>query len=153
MGQGIIGQSKSIEYSTPLEIVEPLIKEYNLTKDVCASSLNCKLPDYWTKDDNALLKQWTGNCWLNPPFNRELGKWVKKAHSETIKNGGTKVCLIPVRSNTKWWAEVSKDAEIRFINGEVNFNNEVRGLWLPLCILIFGELANVGKFSIINYRK
>jgi phage N-6-adenine-methyltransferase len=153
MGQGIIGQSKSIEYSTPLEIVEPLIKEYNLTKDVCASSLNCKLPDYWTKNDNALLKQWTGNCWLNPPFNRELGKWVKKAHSETIKNGGTKVCLIPVRSNTKWWAEVSKDAEIRFINGEVNFNNQVRGLWLPLCILIFGELANVGKFSIINYRK
>lgn len=152
MGQGTIGQSNSIEYSTPLAIVEPLIKEFGITKDVCASQTNHKLPDYWTKEDNALTKDWDGNCWMNPPFSRDLSKWVRKAHIEAKVNGGTKVCLIPVRSNTKWWADVCKDAEIRFINGEVNFNNEERGLWLPMCIVIFGEKANVGRFSVINYR-
>ena len=130
MGTEIIGESKSIEYSTPLKIVEPLIKEFNITRDVCASFENHKLPDYWTKEDNALIKTWKGNCWMNPPFSRDLNKWVRKAYAETygLDGSGTKVCLIPVRSNTKWWAEVSPKSEIRFINGEVNFNNEERGV-------------------------
>tara|TARA_R110000824_G_scaffold300375_1_gene488399 strand:- start:163 stop:657 length:495 start_codon:yes stop_codon:yes gene_type:complete len=152
MGQERIGKSNSIEYSTPIEIVKPLIDEFGLTKDVCASSENYKLPNYWTKEDDALKKDWKGNCWMNPPFSRELNKWVRKACSETTRFGGTKVCLVPVRSNTKWWAEVSIKSEIRFINGEVNFNNEERGLWLPMCIIIFGEQAKAGTFSIINYR-
>ena len=150
VGRGIVGKSKKTEYSTPPKIVEPLIKEFNITKDVCASSENHKLPDYWTKEDDALAKTWEGNCWMNPPFGRHISKWVRKAYSEA--SNGTKVCLIPVRSNTKWWAEVSPNSEIRFINGEVNFNNEPRGLWLPMCIIIFGEQAKVGTFSIIDYR-
>ena len=89
---------------------------------------------------------------MNPPFDRNLSKWVKKAHNEAIINGGTKVCLIPVRSNTKWWSETMIDAEIRFINGEVNFNDESRGLWMGVCIVIFGEKANKGTYSFIDYR-
>ncbi len=150
VGRGIVGKSNKIEYSTPPKIVEPLIKEFNITKDVCASSKNHKLPDYWTKEDDALTKTWNGNCWMNPPFGRQISKWVRKAYSES--GNGTQVCLIPVRSNTKWWAEVSPNSEIRFINGEVNFNNEPRGLWLPMCIIIFGEQAKIGTFSIIDYR-
>lgn len=146
-------KSNSIDYSTPLKIVEPLIKEFSLTKDVCADENNYKLPDYWTKEDDALSKSWRGNCWMNPPFDKNINKWVRKACNDAEEFGGTKVCLIPVRSNTKWWAEVCQKAEIRFINGEVNFNNEPRGLWLPMCIIIFGEMANIGKFSVINYRK
>lgn len=69
-----------------------------------------------------------------------------------IDKRGTKVCLIPVRSNTKWWAELSIQSEIRFINGEVNFNNEKRGLWMGMCIMIFGEHAKKGTFKIIDYR-
>ena len=87
---------------------------------------------------------------MNPPFNRYLGKWVRKAHSE--RYSGTKVCLFPVRANTKWWAEVCVDSEIRFINGEVNFNDEPRGLWAAMCIMIFGEQAKTGTFSVIDYR-
>ena len=153
MGQGTIGKSDGIEYSTPLGLIEPLIKEFNLITDVCASDKNHKLPKYWTKEDNALNKAWEGNCWMNPPFSRDLNKWVRKACNDARKYKGVKVCLVPVRSNTKWWDEVTQFAEIRFINGEVNFNDEERGLWLPMCIMIFGEKANVGTFSTINYRE
>lgn len=152
LGKNTEFKSDSIEYSTPLKIVNPLIKEFGLTKDVCASELNHKLDDYWTKEDNALAQFWQGNCWMNPPFCKDLNKWVKKACGDAEQFGGTKVCLIPVRSNTKWWAEVSMKAEIRFINGEVNFNDAERGLWLPMCIIIFGEKAKVGTFSVLNYR-
>lgn len=150
IGMGVVGKSRSIEYSTPLKIVNPLIEEFSLTRDVCASKDNYKLDDYWTIEDDSLSKTWKGNCWMNPPFNRYLGKWVRKAHSE--RHDGTKVCLFPVRANTKWWAEVCIDSEIRFINGEVNFNDEPRGLWAAMCIMIFGEQAKVGTFSVIDYR-
>ena len=166
MGTGVVGESKHIEYSTPLGIVNPLIKEFEITRDVCASEENYKAPDYWTKEEDALSKKWDGNCWMNPPFGRDLKKWVKKAYSETyivtqkdiFTSGssyinGTKVCLLPVRSNTKWWSEIIMDSEVRFINGEVNFSNKKRGLWLPMCIVIFGEKAKIGKFSVINYRE
>lgn len=146
-------ESKNVEYSTPLPIIRPLIREFKITKDVCANKENHKLPDYWSKEDDALTKDWVGNCWINPPFDRNLQKWVRKAHKESQINGGTKVLLIPVRSNTKWWAETMPDAEIRFINGEVNFNDEKRGLWMGMCIIIFGEQAKKGTHSIIDYRK
>ena len=94
IGMGVVGVSKSIEYSTPLKIVNPLIKEFSLTRDVCASKDNYKLKEYWTIDDDALTKTWEGNCWMNPPFNRNLGKWIQKAHYE--RHSGTKVCLFPV---------------------------------------------------------
>ena len=151
VGMGTVGFSRSIEYSTPRAIVDPLINEFDLTFDVCASDKNYKLSNYWTIKDDAFLKKWDGNCWMNPPFNRYLGNWVRKAHSE--RHSGTKVCLFPVRANTKWWAEVCCDSEIRFINGEVNFNNEPRGLWAAMCIMIFGEQAKKRTFSVINYRK
>ncbi len=152
MGTQVVGKSDSVEYSTPLKLISPLISEFNLTIDVCASELNHKLPEYYTKQDNALAMNWVGNCWMNPPFSNDLNKWVHKACNDALLFGGTKVCLIPVRSNTKWWAEICTSAEIRFINGEVNFNDEVRGLWLPMCIMIFGDKAKKGTFSVLNYR-
>jgi len=145
-------KSKQIEYSTPINLFKPLAEEFNLEIDVCASPNNAKLDTYWTIEDDALKQNWIGNCWMNPPFGRHIGKWVKKAWEDSKKFGGTKVCLVPVRSNTVWWNEVIHDAEIRFIIGEVNFNNEKRGLWLPMCILIFGERAKKGHFSTINYK-
>jgi phage N-6-adenine-methyltransferase len=145
--------SNAIEYSTPVSLFEPLSLEFNLQIDVCASKKNAKLDNYWTIEQDALKQDWIGNCWMNPPFSRNLNKWVKKACRDSNEFGGTKVCLVPVRSNTKWWAEVVKFAEIRFIIGEVNFNEAERGLWLPMCILIFGEQANVGRFSTITYTK
>jgi site-specific DNA-methyltransferase (adenine-specific) len=89
---------------------------------------------------------------MNPPFNKELKKWVIKAKDESIKHHSIVCCLIPVRSNTIWWKDVSKYAEIRFIIGEVNFSNLKRGLWLPMCLMIFGT-RKMGQFSVINYKE
>jgi phage N-6-adenine-methyltransferase len=144
-------KSKNIAYSTPLSLFNPLNEEFKFDLDVCADKMNYKCKNYFTEQDNALSKDWRGNCWMNPPYDRNLNKWVRKAREETIKFGGTKVCLIPVRSNTKWWNEVINDGEVRFIIGEVNFNNEPRGLWLPLCLVIFGEMASVGTFKTLVY--
>ncbi len=132
--------SKSVEYSTPIEIVEPLIKEFNIILDVCASGDNNKCSKYYTKYQDSLNRDWhkVGNCWMNPPWSRELKKWVEKAYEES-KKGITVVCLLPVRSNTIWWHKLIIDtkAEVRFLKGEIKFNGMDRGLWLPCAIVIF----------------
>lgn len=144
-------KSNGISYSTPMSLFLPLMQEFNFVLDVCADDKNHKCDIYFTEETDALKQDWVGNCWMNPPFSRDINKWVRKAHSETKKFGGTKVCLIPVRSNTRWWNEIVNDAEVRFIIGEVNFNDEPRGLWLPMCLLVFGDMAKVGTFNTVIY--
>lgn len=146
-------KSNSVEYETPDSIFLPLKNEFGLKVDLAASEKNHKLEKFYSIENDAFKYDWNENSWLNPPFNKELKKWIIKAHDDSLKFGNTIVVLIPVRSNTKWWNYVVKDAEIRFITGEVSFNNEKRGLWLPICILIFGKQANIGKFSCFEFNK
>lgn len=133
-------KSKSVEYSTPIEIVEPLKKEFNLQLDVCATNHNNKCKKYFTKEQDGLKLDWNkyGNCWMNPPWSRELKKWVAKAYEESQK-GITVVCLLPVRTNTIWWHKyiIDTKTEVRFLKGEIKFNGMEKGLWLPCAIVIF----------------
>lgn len=134
-------KSKSVEYSTPLEIFNPLKEEFMIALDVCASKENNKCPTYFTKEEDCLIQDWSkyyGNAWMNPPWGRGMQKFVRKAREESFK-GKTIVCLLPVRSNTKWWHEciIDTKTEVRFLKGEIKFNGLPRGLWLPCAIVIF----------------
>ncbi len=133
-------KSKSEEYETPKEIFESLQREFNLQLDVCATRENTKCKKFYDKEDNALIQDWWrfGNFWMNPPFGRQLKKWVQKAYEESQK-GVTGVCILPVRSNTLWWHKyiIDTKVEVRFLKGEIKFSNHKRGLWLPFAIVIF----------------
>jgi len=130
-------KSKSSEYETPDEIFIPLQKEFDLKLDVCATKENAKCKRYFTKDDDALTKSWNINFWMNPPFGRNLKKWVQKAYEES-KKGVIGVLLLPVRSNTIWWHKyiIDTKAEVRFLKGEIKFKGMINGLWLPFAIII-----------------
>ena len=140
IGKKINFKSDSTEYETPSSIFEPLQKEFNIVLDVCASKENNKCDLFFTKEEDAFTKDWNvyGNFWMNPPFGRDLKKWVKKAYGESQK-GVIGICLLPVRSNTLWWHKciIDTGAEVRFLKGEIKFNNCERGLWLPFAIIIF----------------
>ncbi len=154
MGIGKINNFKSekIVYSTPIKLFNVINQEFNFGLDVCALPENAKCPKYFTPEQDGLTQDWKGVCWMNPPFNNALKKWVIKARDESIKHKSLICCLIPVRSNTIWWKNVCKDAEIRFIIGEVNFNDLERGLWLPMCLMIFGTDKS-SQFSYIDYKQ
>lgn len=132
--------SASQEWSTPPSIFVPLDKEFNFVLDVCATKENTKVPMfYYTKEDDALSKDWVGHCWMNPPFN-ELGKWVKKASLEGARPMTWVICLLPARTNTNWWHEyVMKASEIRFVIGRPKFNDSTHGLPQPLAVVVFGR--------------
>lgn len=154
MGIGKINNFKSDKtvYSTPIALFQVIDKEFRFDLDVCALPENAKCKNYFAPEVDGLKQDWRGSCWMNPPYDKELKKWVLKARLESQKHGSLVCCLVPFRGNTVWFRDVCMDAEIRFIIGEVNFNDLERGLWLPMCLMIFGS-KNAGRFSYIDYKK
>jgi site-specific DNA-methyltransferase (adenine-specific) len=134
-------KSKSGEYETPNEIVEPLKKEFDLELDVCATRENTKCEFFFTKEDDAFSKEWNKNFWMNPPFSKDLKKWVQRAYKQSLKHKVIGVLILPVRSNTNWWHKyiIDTKAEVRFLKGETKFVGHKRGLWLPFAIVIFNS--------------
>jgi len=129
--------AKSVEYNTPDNIYEPLNKEFGFTLDVASTHENAKCERHYTAAEDGLKQQWSGVCWMNPPYGRVMQKWVRKAHAEW-KRGCCVVALIPARTNTGWWHDCIQDiATVRFIRGEVAFKGFERGLWMPMCVVIW----------------
>ena len=86
------------------------------------------------KKNNGLAQTWVGNIWMNPPYGREIGAWMKKA-SETK---GLVVCLVPARTDTKWWHDYAMKAkEIRFVRGRLHFGDSKNSAPFPSAVVIF----------------
>lgn len=116
--------SASNEWATPQPLFDVLNEEFHFGLDTAASGLNHKTPIYFSEAQDALTQSWLGNkgaVWCNPPYGREIGKWVQKAWSSS-QEGKTTVVLTFARTDTKWWHEWAMKAdEMRFIQGRVHF--------------------------------
>ena len=138
--------SKTSEWETPQDLFDYLDVEFNFTLDVCATVSNAKCKKFFTLKDNGLSKSWAGErCWLNPPYGREIGKWMQKA-CETGNKGGLVVCLIPARTDTKWWWDWVLAGEITFIKGRLRFGNAPSSAPFPSAVVVFRGLSVVTKW-------
>ena len=86
--------SKTDLHATPQTFFDLVNAEFGFTLDVCANAENAKCADYFTVETNGLAQDWIGVCWMNPPYGREIGAWMRKAY-ETSLQGSTVVCLVP----------------------------------------------------------
>jgi len=82
----------SVEWETPQDFFRTLDKEFHFTLDVCATNKNAKCSHYFSIHENGLLQRWTGTCWMNPPFNKSMSKWMAKAW-ESAQEGTTVIAL------------------------------------------------------------
>ena len=129
--------SLSCEWATPQWLFDELNEEFCFTIDVCATIENAKCDKFYYR--NSLEKKWNGRCWLNPPYGREIGLWIKKAY----ESKALVVALLPSRTDTKWWHDyVMKAKEIRFIKGRLKFGNSKNFAPFPSCIVIFNGGLN-----------
>ena len=130
-------KSNSIEWPTPRDIFEPLDREFHFTLDVCATAENTKCIRFFSPEKNGLNQNWSGVCWMNPPYGRAMIPFLKKAVMEKA-NGVITVALIPARTNTAWWHDlVWPNSEVRFVRGRPKFGDSKHGLPQPLAICIF----------------
>lgn len=88
MNTEVMFSSQTDLWATPQELFDKLNAEYHFTLDVCALPENAKCERYFTPDIDGLKQEWTGVCWCNPPYGREIGKWVEKAYNSAKSGGG-----------------------------------------------------------------
>jgi phage N-6-adenine-methyltransferase len=123
--------------------------EFHFSLDVCATEETAKCRRYFTKEDDALSMEWSGVCWMNPPYGRKIGVWLKKAYESTISNDATVVCLIPARTDTAWWHDyVMKANEIRFIRGRLKFGDAKNSAPFPSAIVVFQPFSPPMGFEV-----
>ena len=142
--------SRTEEWETPSYVFLSLNKEFSFQVDVCATSENAKCSVYFDKSVDGLKREWSPfRCWMNPPYGRNISAWMKKAFEES-QRGALVVCLIPSRTDTKWWHQwVMRSAEIRFVSGRISFGNSKQSAPFPSCIVIYyPELENPYKLSV-----
>lgn len=128
--------SKSSEWGTPIELFKELDREFHFDLDVCATPQNAKCKKYFTEIEDGLTQNWEGVCWMNPPYGRQIHKWVKKAAESKTKV----ICLLPSRTDTAWWHDYCiKYGNIRFLRGRIKFDGAKHGAPFPSAIVIFGS--------------
>ena len=131
--------SQTAEWATPQSLFDTLNEQFHFTLDPCATSENTKCKRYFTKADDGLAQPWVGRVFMNPPYGREIGKWVKKAYEQSQSNAEIVVCLLPARTDTRWWHDYCLKGEIQFVRGRLKFGDAKNAAPFPSVIVCFSK--------------
>lgn len=135
-------KSKTVEWATPQAFFDRLNHEFGFTIDVCATAENAKIPHFYSEEIDGLSQVWTGTCWMNPPYGRQIADWVEKA-AMSAQAGATVVCLVPARTDTRWFHELCLPrGEIRFVKNRLYFGNGKERAPFPSMLVIFRPPAD-----------
>lgn len=151
-GHATLMSRASDEWATPEEffsVVAALYGPFDL--DAAADAANTKVPGaYFTIEDNALMQSWgVGNVvWLNPPYSK-IRAFMKKAAWEGRNRAARVVCLVPARTDTRWWHETTPYArEVLLIKGRLKFGGAASAPF-PSALVVFE--AYDGQVAIRNW--
>ena len=123
----VLFSSISQHYETPIALYEELDRQFHFNDDPCSIGNGI----------DGLLRSWGSSTYVNPPYGRNIDKWIMKAYQES-QLGKVVVCLIASRTDTKWWHDYAmKATEIRFLRGRLKFGGAKGNAPFPSCILVF----------------
>ena len=138
MNNDLMFSSKTDQWATPQAFFDRLDARFHFETDVCALPDNAKCKRYYTPEMDGLKQEWSGVCWMNPPYGREIGKWVRKAYESARDNSATVVCLLPARVDTQWFHDyILPNANIEFIRGRIKFGGASSSAPFPSMIVVF----------------
>ena len=125
-------------WATPQDFFDELNEEFEFTLDPFATPDNAKCAKFFTKEQDGLKQDWSGErVFCNPPYGRAIGAWVKKCHDEAQK-GTLVVMLIPARTDTSYFHDyIYHKAELRFIRGRLKFGGASQGAPFPSMVVIY----------------
>jgi phage N-6-adenine-methyltransferase len=116
-----------MDWCTPQDFFDRLNEEFGFVLDAAATDKTAKCTLYYTPETDGLSQSWDrgGAVFCNPPYGREIGKWVKKAYEEA-RGGGVRRCTAYSRSNRYdlFHDYIYGKAEIRFVRGRLRFTDD-----------------------------
>lgn len=139
MNKDLMFSSKDMTWSTPQDFFDTLNEEFFFPLDPCASIDTAKCDKFYTEIEDGLTKDWAGEkVFCNPPYGRQIKKWVKKYYEEGMKDGTTVVMLIPARTDTTYFHDyIYNKSEVRFIKGRLKFGGCKDPAPFPSMLVIF----------------
>ena len=144
MNNAVMFSRATDEWATPRETFKALDREFCFGLDAAARSENALCPRwlYSALDVNWSELAWGHPIWLNPPYS-QCRQFIAKAALEA-RRGATVVCLVPSRTDTRWWHEhvwegsgPRPGVEVRFIKGRLKFGNSENSAPFPSVVIIF----------------
>lgn len=133
MNREAMFSSKTDLWETPQDFFDELDQEFHFQTDVCALPENAKCKNFYTPEQDGLAQEWSGSCWCNPPYGRQIAKWVRKAS----ESKATTVMLIPARTDTAWFHDyIYGKAEVRFVRGRLRFSGAEHNAPFPCMVVI-----------------
>ena len=128
-----------MDWATPQAIFDELDHgeyQFHFDLDACATKESAKCKNFIGPDQDALSMDWPGkSVFMNPPYGREVKKWIQKAYDESQK-GKTVVCLLASRTDTTWFHDLCAKGEIHFFKGRIKFDGK-NSAPFPSMIVIF----------------
>ena len=134
-------KKKSMEWTTPGKLFKELDNEFNFTLDPCSTHSNALCFKHYTIEEDGLNQDWSNEIvFMNPTYGREISKWIKKAYLESLNNA-TVVCLLPCRTDTRYWHEyiLMYAKEIRYIKGRLKYGNSKINAPFSSAIVVFSS--------------
>ena len=118
--------SASVEWGTPQAFFDRLDEEFGFGLDACASKENAKCAKYIDQGRDSLSTEWSVGdglmVWMNPPWGRQIGLFLRRAYEQSQRHGLTVVCLVPASTDTRWWRDwIWKAEEVRLVTGRLHF--------------------------------
>ena len=128
------------DWETPAAFFAEVSRDYGpFNLDVCATTENAKCNIFLTPEQDGLKMLWFGVCWMNPPYGREISKWMGKAVKEAVEGNVVRVvCLVPARTDTAWWHDfVVPYGRVKFLRGRLKFEGAKNCAPFPSALVIF----------------
>ena len=141
---------KTDEWSTPRDFFRALDVEFCFLLDAAATRENRLCAEYRGPDHlrpecrSGLVFDWAESTYCNPPYSM-CRAFIAKAAQEA-RRGCTVVCLVPSRTDTRWWHDEVYDAhtrqyrpgvEVRFVKGRLKFGGSTNSAPFPSVVVIF----------------
>jgi phage N-6-adenine-methyltransferase len=135
----VMTSSKDLTWATPQAWFDYLDLEFDFTLDPCCTHETAKCSKHFTPAENGLTQSWEEETvFMNPPYGKEVGLWMKKAYEEARDNLALVVCFVRASVDTEWWRRYAARAtEIRFPKGRVTFAGAETAAPFPVAIVIF----------------
>lgn len=127
----VLFSSKTEEWATPQDLFDALSDEFGpFDLDPAATKENAKCERFFTREmdglSDELSQEWAGRVFLNAPYGRAMLQWMRKAWIASQTTAEIVVCLVPARTDTRWWHEYvsrANPADVRLLRGRLRFGD------------------------------
>lgn len=138
----VLYSSDSEEWYTPPHIIERVVSLFgSIDLDPCSNPGAPRVPaaGHFTQLDDGLSKEWHGKVYMNPPYGREIVKWIEYLCKQYESGNVTEaVALVPSRTDTAWFLRM-RDYLKCFVTGRLSFSDNETSAPFPSVAIYFGN--------------